>query len=94
MIFPDNINSLESLEAWPALRLKKLKGDRKARFSIRINEQYRICFAVEFHKHNLHGIFGARVESLFYRLHPAFSAFAHSFSHKTVLPVKTHTIQS
>jgi proteic killer suppression protein len=29
----------------PGNRLEALKGDRKGYYSIRINEQYRICFA-------------------------------------------------
>ncbi|HLH32704.1 MAG TPA: type II toxin-antitoxin system RelE/ParE family toxin [Terriglobia bacterium] len=28
----------------PSMRLKKLDGDRKGQYSIRINDQYRICF--------------------------------------------------
>jgi proteic killer suppression protein len=28
----------------PSLRLEKLKGDRAGQYSIRINDQYRICF--------------------------------------------------
>ncbi|MEP7355160.1 MAG: type II toxin-antitoxin system RelE/ParE family toxin [Acidobacteriota bacterium] len=28
----------------PSLRLEKLSGDRKGQYSIRINDQYRICF--------------------------------------------------
>lgn len=28
----------------PANRLEKLKGDRKGQYSIRINNQWRICF--------------------------------------------------
>ena len=28
----------------PGLRLEALKGDRKGQYSIRINDQYRICF--------------------------------------------------
>lgn len=35
--------SLRSLSL-PGLRLEKLKGDRAGQHSIRINEQYRICF--------------------------------------------------
>ena len=31
----------------PANRLEKLKGDRKDQYSIRINDQYRICFQWE-----------------------------------------------
>jgi len=29
----------------PGLRLEALKGDRHGQYSIRINDQYRICFA-------------------------------------------------
>gem|GEM_PF-4706935 len=32
------------LTAWPGLKLEHLKGDRKGPMSIRINDQYRICF--------------------------------------------------
>ncbi len=35
--------SLESLSL-PGLKLEKLRGDRKKQHSIRINDQYRICF--------------------------------------------------
>jgi len=28
----------------PGLRLEALKGDRKGQYSIRVNDQYRICF--------------------------------------------------
>ena len=35
--------SLNSLSL-PGLRLEKLKGDRAGQFSIRINDQYRVCF--------------------------------------------------
>jgi proteic killer suppression protein len=37
--------SLEDLRVPPGNRLEKLKGDRAGRYSIRINEQWRICFA-------------------------------------------------
>lgn len=37
-------HSLGDLRAPPANRLEALKGDRKGRFSIRINEQFRVCF--------------------------------------------------
>ncbi len=36
-----NINDLRSP---PGNRLEKLKGDRSGQYSIRINDQYRICF--------------------------------------------------
>ena len=35
---------LEDLRIPPANRLEALKGDRKGRYSIRINHQWRICF--------------------------------------------------
>jgi proteic killer suppression protein len=35
---------LSDLRAPPANRLEKLKGDRAGQHSIRINDQYRICF--------------------------------------------------
>ena len=28
----------------PSMRLEKLEGDRKGQYSIRVNDQYRICF--------------------------------------------------
>jgi toxin HigB-1 len=36
--------SLEDLGALPGNRLEALKGDRKGQYSIRINDQWRICF--------------------------------------------------
>ncbi len=36
---------LEHLRAPPGNRLEALKGDRKGQYSIRINDQWRICFA-------------------------------------------------
>jgi toxin HigB-1 len=38
---------LKDLLAPPANRLEKLRGDRKNQYSIRINDQYRICFRWE-----------------------------------------------
>jgi len=43
----DQIDSAEALhDLWlpPGNRLEALKGDRQGQYSIRINEQYRICF--------------------------------------------------
>lgn len=37
-------SKLEELTAHPGNRLEALKGDRKGQHSIRINDQYRICF--------------------------------------------------
>ena len=36
--------SLTDLQTPPGNRLEALKGDRKGQHSIRINEQYRLCF--------------------------------------------------
>lgn len=36
--------SLEDLRLPPSNRLEALKGDRKGQHSIRINDQWRICF--------------------------------------------------
>ena len=41
---PEAATSLEDLAALPGNRLEALKGDRKGQYSIRINEQWRICF--------------------------------------------------
>lgn len=38
------ITSLDELTIPPGNRLETLKGDRKGQHSIRINQQYRICF--------------------------------------------------
>ena len=35
---------LDDLKIPPGNRLEALKGDRKGQFSIRINDQFRICF--------------------------------------------------
>ena len=35
---------LDSLRLPPANRLEKLRGDRAGQYSIRINDQWRICF--------------------------------------------------
>ena len=39
--------SLDTLRALPGNRLEALKGDRAGQYSIRINQQWRICFAWE-----------------------------------------------
>lgn len=36
--------SLEDLRIPPANRLEALRGDRKGSWSIRVNDQYRVCF--------------------------------------------------
>ena len=35
---------LQDLAALPGNRFKALKGDRKGQYSIRVNDQWRICF--------------------------------------------------
>jgi proteic killer suppression protein len=37
-------NRLEDLRIPPGNRLEALKGDRVGQYSIRINDQYRLCF--------------------------------------------------
>ena len=41
----DAATSVADLAALPGNRLEALKGDRTGQFSIRINDQWRICFA-------------------------------------------------
>ena len=40
----DSANSLEELRALRGNQLEALSGRRRGQFSIRINDQYRICF--------------------------------------------------
>ena len=40
----DSANNLQDLAVPPGNRLEKLTGDRKGQHSIRINQQWRICF--------------------------------------------------
>ena len=40
----DAATTLDDLRVPPANRLEKLKGDRAAQHSIRINRQWRVCF--------------------------------------------------
>ena len=40
----DGAVELSDLKYPPGNRLEKLRGDRQGQYSIRINEQYRICF--------------------------------------------------
>lgn len=39
--------SVEALRVPPGNRLEALKGDRKGQFSIRVNDQFRVCFRWE-----------------------------------------------
>ena len=40
----NNAHILDDLRVPPANRLEKLSGDRSGQYSIRINDQWRICF--------------------------------------------------
>jgi proteic killer suppression protein len=43
----DSVTTLEELKIQPGNNLETLKGERKGQYSIRINDQYRICFVWE-----------------------------------------------
>lgn len=43
----DDAYSLEDLRAPPGNRLEALRGNRKGQWSIRINDQWRVCFRFE-----------------------------------------------
>ena len=47
LIMIDNAGCLEDLRVPPSNHLELLKGDRAGQYSIRINDQYHICFNVE-----------------------------------------------
>ena len=40
----DSATTVEDLRSPPVNRLEKLSGDRQGQYSIRINQQWRICF--------------------------------------------------
>lgn len=40
----NNAHEIADLRSPPANRLENLRGDRKGQYSIRINDQWRICF--------------------------------------------------
>ena len=42
----DNAKSLNDLRVPPNNRLEALHGDREGQYSIRINDQWRICFSM------------------------------------------------
>ena len=44
LLYLDDAENLQDLMAPPGNRLEKLKGDRTGQYSIRINDQLRICF--------------------------------------------------
>ena len=50
----DNAKSLNDLRIPPNNRLEALRGDREGQYSIRINDQWRICFSMnEGHFYNV-----------------------------------------
>jgi toxin HigB-1 len=44
LVYLDDAEDLRDLAAPPGNRLESLRGDRAGQYSIRINDQYRICF--------------------------------------------------
>lgn len=43
----DNATAIEDLRAPPGNRLEALRGDREGQWSIRVNDQLRVCFRFE-----------------------------------------------
>jgi proteic killer suppression protein len=44
LVAVDAAEALEDLKVPPGNRLEKLKGDRAGQYSVRVNDQWRICF--------------------------------------------------
>ena len=44
LLILDGADSLQDLRVPPGNRLESLQGDRQGQFSIRVNDQWRICF--------------------------------------------------
>ncbi len=44
LVILDAAETLDDLRVPPGNRLEKLKGDRKGEYSIRVNDQWRVCF--------------------------------------------------
>jgi proteic killer suppression protein len=47
LLLLDAAESLDDLRVPPGSRLEKLRGDRQGQYSIRINDQWRVCFRWE-----------------------------------------------
>ena len=45
LLILDGAESLQDLRVPPGNRLESLHGDRQGQFSIRVNDQWRICFS-------------------------------------------------
>ncbi|MEK7277716.1 MAG: type II toxin-antitoxin system RelE/ParE family toxin [Chloroflexota bacterium] len=54
LVYLDEADSLLDLRAPPGNRLEALKGSRAGQHSIRINDQWRICF--RWHKNNAYDV--------------------------------------
>lgn len=52
--YVDSAADLEDLRSPPGNRLEALKDDRAGQYSIRINDQWRICF--EWHDNSAHSV--------------------------------------
>lgn len=44
LVMMNSAESIQDLKVPPSNHLEKLSGDREGQYSIRINDQYRICF--------------------------------------------------
>ncbi|MCH4165429.1 MAG: type II toxin-antitoxin system RelE/ParE family toxin [Lentilactobacillus diolivorans] len=44
MLMIDNATNINDLRIPPVNHLERLSGEQKGQFSIKINDQYRICF--------------------------------------------------
>lgn len=47
LILIDNAQSVEDLRVPPGNHLEQLQGDREGQYSIKINDQFRICFCAD-----------------------------------------------
>ena len=47
LLYLHTVKKLDDLRQPPGNRLEALKGDRKGQYSIRINDQWRLCFVWE-----------------------------------------------
>lgn len=45
LVMLDAAERLSDLQVPPANRLERLSGDRRGQYSIRVNDQWRLCFA-------------------------------------------------
>jgi toxin HigB-1 len=50
----NNAQSLQDLRVPPGNRLEELRGDRQGQHSIRVNDQWRVCFV--WHEHDAYDV--------------------------------------